>query len=260
MSDDILSLTPPPADKRLPYGNDPNQFFDLRLPKGKAGSHPLVMNIHGGFWRAKYDLEHAGHLCAALTGAGFATANIEYRRVGNEGGAWPGTFEDVRSAFSYLRQNAQQLGFDAQKTVVMGHSAGGQLALCLAAHEPAVHSAVCLAGVVDLKRAYQLHLSNDAVVEFLRGTPKEVPDHYREADPMQLSIRQARQWLIHGTVDDTVPCEFSRDYVAAKSKRTSTEKEEAHLVEIPGASHFDLIDPRSAAWTQVSDTVLKAVA
>ncbi len=255
MSDDILSLTPPPADKRVPYGNDPNQFFDLRLPKGKQGPFPLVMNIHGGFWRAKYGLEHAGHLCAALTAAGFVTANIEYRRVGNEGGAWPGTFEDVRSAFGYLRQNSRQLSFDSQKIVAIGHSAGGQLALCLAAHEAAARSVISLAGVVDLQRAYQLHLSNDAVVEFLRGTPKEVPDHYREADPMQLSIPQARQWLIHGSVDGTVPCDFSREYVATKGKHTGTGTEDVHLLEVDGASHFDLIDPRSTAWEKVTETV-----
>ncbi len=260
MSHDILSLTPPPADKRVSYGNDPNQFFDLRLPKGKNGLHPLVMNVHGGFWRAKYGLEHAGHLCGALTSAGFVTANIEYRRIGNDGGAWPGTFEDVRSAFGYLRQNARQLGFDPLKTVVMGHSAGGQLALCLAGHERAVHSVISLAGVVDLQRAFQLHLSNDAVVEFLRGTPKEVPDHYREADPMQLSIPQARQWLIHGSLDDTVPCNFSRDYVTLKDKRAGAEKEEVHLLEIAGASHFDLIDPRRAAWEKVAGTVRKLIA
>jgi len=79
MSDDILSLTPPAADARIAYGSDPNQFFDLRLPKTGKGAFPLVINIHGGFWRAKYSLDHAGHLCAALAAAGFATANLEYR-------------------------------------------------------------------------------------------------------------------------------------------------------------------------------------
>ena len=97
-SDDILTLPPPPADARLPYGTDPNQFADLRLPKTK-GLFPVVMNIHGGYWRAKYDLAHCGHLCAALTSKGIATWNIEYRRVGNPGGGWPGTFEDIRNAF-----------------------------------------------------------------------------------------------------------------------------------------------------------------
>ncbi len=259
MSDDILSLAPPPADARLPYGSDPNQFLDLRLPvaRDKAKLHPLVINMHGGYWRAKYNLDHAGHLCAALTAKGLATANLEYRRVGNEGGAWPGTFADIRAAYQFLLQNAQRHNMDRQNFIVMGHSAGGQLALCLAAHEPSVTRLVSLAGVVDLQRAYQLHLSNDAVVEFLRGAPREVPDHYGEADPSALSIPQVRQWLIHGSADDVVPPEFSRDYVAAKQKRAGKEKEDAHLIEISGAGHFDLIDPRSAAWKRVEETVIQ---
>src|SRR5579864_9332189 len=247
MSDDILSLQAPRADARIAYGSDPNQFLELRLPATKERSKspcPLVINIHGGFWRAKYNLEHAGHLCAALTARGLATANLEYRRVGNNGGAWPGTFSDIRSAYHFLVQNAQVHNFDSRRTVVMGHSAGGQLALCLAAHEPSIQRVISLAGVVDLERAYELHLSNDAVVEFLRGKPSEVPDRYREADPMQLSIRQARQWLIHGSADDTVPPALSRSYVSAKQKRRP--KEDVHLLEIAGAGHFDLIDPRSA--------------
>ena len=260
MSEDILSRKPPPADARLSYGSDANQFFDLRLPGSKAKSKwPLVINIHGGYWRAKYNLDHAGHLCAALAARDLATANLEYRRVGNEGGAWPGTFADIRSAYQFLVQHAPAHNFDPEKIVVMGHSAGGQLALCLAAHEASVTCVVSLAGVVNLERAYTLHLSNDAVVEFLRGTPHDVPDHYREADPMQLSIPQARQFLIHGQADDVVPPEFSRDYVSAKQKRAGANKEDAHLLQIPGADHFDLIDPRSVAWKQVEETVLQLV-
>ncbi|HEY1678618.1 MAG TPA: alpha/beta hydrolase [Candidatus Sulfotelmatobacter sp.] len=260
MSEDILSKTPPPADARVGYGSDPNQFVDLRLPAKSAGVRrpvPLVINIHGGFWRAKYNLDHAGHLCAALTAKGVATANLEYRRVGNEGGGWPGTFEDARTAFRFLKQNAQAHGFKADKFIVIGHSAGGQLALCLAAHETDVTGVVSLAGVVDLQRAYELHLSNDAVVEFLHGTPVEVPDHYREADPMKLTIAHAQQWLIHGQEDDTVPPAFSRDYVAAKQQRTASQKEDVHLLEISGGGHFDLIDPQSAAWKRVEETVLR---
>lgn len=267
MSDDILTLPPPPADARIAYGSDPNQFFDLRLPDAKPAAkdaaralHPLVINIHGGYWRARYNLDHAGHLCAALTAKGLATANLEYRRVGNEGGTWPGTFADVRAAYNFLVQNARQHGIDAGKIVVMGHSAGGQLAICLAAHESGITRTISLAGVVDLQRAYQLHLSNDAVVEFLRGTPGEVPDHYREADPMQLSVPQARQWLIHGSADDVVPPDFSRDYVAAKRKQTGKLKEDANLLEISGAGHFDLIDPRTAAWKQIERTVFQLLA
>jgi acetyl esterase/lipase len=263
MSDDILTLPPPPADARLTYGSDPNQFLDLRLPSSAEKSkppYPLVMNIHGGFWRAKYNLDHAGHLCAALTAKGLATANLEYRRVGNEGGGWPGTFSDIRSAYHFLGQNARAHNLDSQRVVVMGHSAGGQLALCLTAHESSLNRVVSLAGLVDLERAYRLHLSNDAVVEFLGGTPTEVPDHYREADPMELSISPARQWLIHGSADDVVPPVFSRDYVAAKPKRPSQEKEDAHLLEIPGAGHYDLIDPRTQAWKQIETAILQLAA
>jgi acetyl esterase/lipase len=251
-TDDILSLTPPKADARVSYGSDANQFLDLRVPKGK-GPHALAINIHGGFWRAKYDLGHAGHMCAALTAKGVATANLEYRRVGNAGGGWPGTFADIRSAYQYLLQSARQYQFDAGRVIVMGHSAGGQLALCLAVHESAVKAVISLAGVVDLQRAYALHLSNDAVVEFLGGTPAEVGDHYREADPMKLKI-VARQWLVHGAADDVVPPAFSRDYVSAKQKVEGG----VRLAEIAGAGHFDVVDPRSGAWKEVERVVMEA--
>ena len=139
----------------------------------------------------------------------------------------------------------------------MGHSAGGQLAICLAAHESSIKGVISLAGVVDLQRAYQLHLSHDAVVEFLGGTPAEVPDHYREADPMQLSIPRARQYLIHGSADDTVPPAFSRDYVTAKGEHAGKKNEDVHFIEVPGADHYDLIDPASKAWKNVENKVIE---
>ncbi len=250
-SDEILTLPPPPVDARLSYGTDPNQFGDLRVPATKP-PFPLVMNIHGGFWRAKYDLVHAGHLCAALTAKGIATWNIEYRRVGNPGGGWPGTFEDIRSAYRYLPQIAGRYNIDPTKILVMGHSAGGQLALCLAAHESSLRRVVSLAGVVDLQQAWEQHLSNDAVVEFLGGKPKAVPEHYREADPMQLAIDHATtQWLIHGAGDDTVPSYFSRQYAEQKKSKG----EDVHYTEISTAGHFDLIDPHSKAWPTVENTI-----
>jgi acetyl esterase/lipase len=254
MSEDILTLPPPASDIRLAYGSDPNQFGDLRLPKGK-GPFPVVMNIHGGYWRAKYDLLHAGHLCSALGARGVATWNLEYRRVGNPGGAWPGTFEDIANGYRFLPQISRRFHLYPEKILVMGHSAGGQLALCLAGHDPSVRWAVSLAGVVDLARAFDLHLSSDAVVEFLGGKPTDVPDHYHEADPMGLPIAHATQILLHGANDDVVPPNFSRDYVERKKKA----REDVRLVEIPKADHFDLIDPRSGAWTEVEATVLSSL-
>ncbi len=244
-AEDILSRPQPPPDERVAYDADPNQFLEVRLPHAK-GPHSVLLNIHGGFWRAKYDLAHAGHLCESLRTAGVATFNIEYRRVGNAGGGWPGTFEDIRSAYRFVQQEHSR---------VMGHSAGGQLALCLAAHETSLRRAISLAGVVDLKKAFALHLSLDAVAEFLGGKPDAVPEHYREADPMELRIPQARQWLLQGSEDDTVPPEFSRDYVMQKKKTG----ESVQLLEIQHAGHFDLIDPTSEAFKQVKNTVLTAV-
>lgn len=253
--DDILLRPQPPPDERVAYGTDPNQFLEVRLPRSQ-GNHPALLNIHGGYWRARYDLTHAGHLCNALCEAGLATFNVEYRRVGNGGGGWPGTFADIRSAYRFVCQEHSRFHLDLDRLMVMGHSAGAQLALCLAAHEPSLHQAISLAGVVDLKKAYALHLSDDAVAEFLGGSPNAVPEHYREADPMELPIPQARQWLLHGTEDDIVPPEFSRDYVAQKKKNG----ESAELIPIRGAGHFELIDPASVAFKQVKTTVLAAVA
>jgi acetyl esterase/lipase len=255
LSDDILSQPQPPPDERVAYGADPNQFFEVRLPR-RPGPYSALLNIHGGFWRARYDLAHTGHLCEALRAAGVATFNLEYRRVGNAGGGWPGTFEDIRSAYRFIRQDHSRFHLDLDRLVVMGHSAGGQLALCLAAHETSIRRAISLAGVVDLKKAFSLHLSNNAVVAFLGGKPDTVPEHYREADPMELSITRAQQWLLHGSVDDTVPPEFSRDYVTQKKQAG----ESVRLLEISHAGHFDLIDPASMAFGAVKNTVLTAVA
>src|SRR5262245_12844725 len=210
-NESILSKTPTPFDVRTPYGADPNQFMEIRLPRVK-GSAPIAMFIHGGFWRAKYGLTHAGHICAGLANAGFVCANLEFRRVGNPGGAWPGTFEDVTNGYRFLLAQAERLGGDAKRAIVLGHSAGGQLALALAARTREMHGAISLSGVLDLRRAYELHLSHDAVVEFLRGTPAQIPDHYDEASPIEVTIKNVPQTLIHGEADETVPVGFSRDY------------------------------------------------
>ena len=252
-AEDILSKPQPAFDERVRYGGDPNQFIEVRVPRG-SGAHAALINIHGGFWRARYDLAHGGHLCEALRGAGLATFNVEYRRVGDAGGGWPGSFEDIRAAYRFVEQRAASLHVDGSRIIVMGHSAGGQLALCLAAHESAVRDVISLAGVLDLKKAFALHLSNDAVAEFLGGKPADVPEHYREADPMEIAVAQARQWIVVGKDDDVVPPELSREYVRAKKSA----KENVELVEIAGAGHFELIDPGSQAFARVRETVTAA--
>ena len=247
-SEDILSKKPPEPDLRMPYGRDTNQFIDVRVPAG-PGPHPVVFFIHGGYWRAKYDLTHAGHLCDALKKAGIATWNVEYRRVGNPGGGWPGTFDDLRNAYRalYGHQDDMLVKLDLTRLCVAGHSAGGQLALCLAAHEPAIKRVLSLAGVLDLRRAWELHLSHDAVVEFLGGKPSDVPEHYREASPAERPIPNTIQKLVHGTADDAVPYEISRNY-AEKKKKSG---ENVELITLPQTGHFESIDPSSTMWPKI---------
>ena len=247
-SQDILTAKPPDPDLRLAYSNDPNQFVDIRIPQSKA-PHAVVFFIHGGYWRAKYDLTYAGHLCHALKLAGIATCNVEYRRVGNPGGGWPGTFEDLRAALRFVRSAQHKLPpFDYNRLCVAGHSAGGQLALCLAAHEPAITRVLSLAGVLDLRRAWELHLSNDAVAGFLGGSPKEVPDHYREASPAELHIA-AKQILIHGTADEDVPYELSHSYAEQKKKPG----EDVQLITMKDTDHFEIVNPSSKVWSKVQE-------
>ena len=245
---DILEMPPPNADARIRYGEDPFQFGDLRLPRGR-GPHPVVIYIHGGFWKAAYSLEHAGHACAALTRDGAVTWSLEYRRIGNPGGGWPGTCEDVTSGAAHLHRLASKYALDLDRVVVAGHSAGGHLACWLAAQGSVkLRRVVSLAGVVDLRRAWELRLSSEIVAKFLGGSPQEAAEHYRGADPMELLPIRVPQRLIHGRLDDTVPIEISERF--AKASRN------AELIRIADAGHFELIDPRTEAWNVVKKAVL----
>jgi acetyl esterase/lipase len=263
MSQSILQLAPPPADERIVYGPGPHHFADLRLPAG-AGPHPVAIVIHGGFWRAAYDLEHIGHLCDALRKAGVATWSLEYRRIGNPGGGWPGTFEDVARGADHLRAIAIPFHLHLNRVVAMGHSAGGHLALWLGARtrlpadhalraaEPiALNGIVSLAGVADLKRAWELKLSNSVVADLLGGSPEDIPDRYAAASPIELLPFGIPQKLIHGTLDRNVPFEISERYVSAAKARGDS----ADLVALDGAGHFEVIDPRTAEFSQVQQAV-----
>jgi acetyl esterase/lipase len=266
-SRDILELPPPAADLRLPYGPDPLHFGDLRLPAG-PGPFPVVVVVHGGFWRAMYTLEYFGHACADLTARGLATWNIEYRRIGNSGGAWPGTFLDVAAAVDHLRALARDYPLDLDRAIVVGHSAGGHLALWLAGrsrlpagsplHRPdplPLRAAISLGGVIDLHRAWELRLGDGVVRDLLGGTPEEYPDRYAVASPAALLPLGVRQVLIHGEQDQPAPYALARDYAAAAQARG----DDITFLGLPDTGHFEIVDPRSAQWSQVSDAILAEV-
>lgn len=264
MSRDILSVATPPADRRLRYGPEPQHFGDLRLPE-QHGPHPVVVAIHGGFWRAAYNLDYMGHICAALTAAGFATWNIEYRRLGNRGGGWPGTFQDVAQATDHLRQLAIRHTLDLTRVVTIGHSAGGHLALWLAARHciptdspiyvPGalpIRGAVSLAGVVDLRRAWELRLSRGVVKQLLDGPPEKQNTRYAVASPYDLLPLNVRQILFHGSHDQNVPIELSQRYAAAAQQCGDP----VELVTLPGAGHFEVVDPQSREWPLIQEATL----
>ncbi|MGH2496714.1 MAG: alpha/beta hydrolase family protein [Ktedonobacteraceae bacterium] len=254
---------------RLAYGPEYLQFGELSLPTS-GGPYPVIPLIHGGYWRARYDLTLMNGLAQDLARRGYAAWNIEYRRVGDKGGAWPGTFLDVARAVDYLRVIAPRYQLDLRRVVPVGHSAGGHLAFWLAARSriptnsplagPSVATqegeqatplpltgAISLAGVLDLEMAWRLHLSNDAVVELLGAKP----ERYTEASPAAMLPLGVPQILIHGTRDSNVPIEISRAY-AAKAKSLG---DPITYLELEGIDHFDVIDPRSPAWARTIEAL-----
>jgi acetyl esterase/lipase len=240
----ILEIPPAAPGERIAYGSGEFQFGELRVPAG-AGPHPVAIVIHGGYWRARYDLKHIGHMCVALGKEGFATWSLEYRRLGNPGGGWPGTFDDVKAGAAHLTKIAKAKGIDLTRAIAMGHSAGGHLVLWLAKQNViALRGVVALAPVADLRRAWELKLSNNVVEELLGGSPSQVPDRYKTSSPMEMLPLGVRQEIIHGDKDDIVPVEMSRSYGDAAVMAG----DHASMLEVLGAGHFDLIDPRSEAW------------
>ena len=251
----MQDVPPAPPGTRIAYSRGEFQFGELRVPSG-SGPHPVAIVIHGGFWRARYDLTEVGHLCEAVTRQGLATWSLEYRRIGNPGGGWPGTLDDVRTAAAHLEKIAAERSLDLKRVVAMGHSAGGHLVLWLAKQNAiALRGLVALAPVADLRRAWELKLSNTVVADLLGGSPQDLPDRYRSASPIELVPLSVAQRVLHGDNDDIVPLEISRRYVAAAKKSGDDSK----LIEVAGAGHFELIDPRSSAWPVVKEAVLELV-
>ncbi|WP_419996741.1 alpha/beta fold hydrolase [Streptomyces boninensis] len=225
----LAALKPAEPDRTFAYGDHPSQVIDLY---GESyGTDGVVALLHGGFWRERYDRTHLGSTAAALAAdLGRCVALIEYRRVGGDGG-FPATFDDLPPALAALPGSGP--------VALVGHSAGGHLALWAASRCPtAVSKVVGIAAVADLARAHELGLSDGAVAELLGGAAK-VTDRLDETDPMRMTGPTAPVVLLHGDADDDVPPELSRRYA---------ERFGADLRVLEGAGHYAALVPGSAAY------------
>jgi acetyl esterase/lipase len=277
------------VDARIGAHADAGQVADVRLPPPAARVRPapLVLFLHGGFWRAAYDRAHTGPLATALAGAGFAVCAPEFRRTGQRGGGWPGTFDDVAAATDQLPAIVREVAgagvISSEPPILAGHSAGGHLALWAAArhnltpdtpwHSPApaypaqplpparlassgqpppsapgpVAGVVALAAVSDLAACHALRLGRGAAAALLGGGPDKYPERYLKTDPVRLLPLGCPVRLVHGTADDVVPCSISTDFLA----RARAAGDDVTLAALPGTGHFDVIDPLTAAWPSV---------
>ena len=247
MTDPREVLTRPARgpDATLRYGPLPEHLLDVHLPEEPRPA-PVVVVLHGGYWREAFDRRHTRPLAEALADEGFVVVTPEYRRIGG-GGGWPTTFDDVRAALAHVHAVAAALpgrvsGDDA---CLVGHSAGGHLALW-AALQPgasAVRRIVALAPVADLYEAHRRGLGDGAVAELMGGGPDTLAAEYRQADAARLLPTTIPVTVVHGALDDRVPVDLSRALPVDE------------YVELPDVEHFGLIDPLSSAWP----TVLAAV-
>ena len=267
---DLLKLPVAPGARRIAYGSDPLQFGELRVPEGK-GPHPVVVIVHGGCWLAKIGnlderavaLDLLRPLASALTEQGVATWNLEYRRLGNAGGGWPGTFADVARGADDLRKIAHENRLDLHRVLAMGHSAGGHLAMWLAARtklpmssELYVKDPLRLTGVIDLDGPADLKATlpmqqrvcgGAVITRLVGGTPEEQPQRYRETSPIEMLPLGVRQEFFAGRMFAAQAPPYE---AAARSAGDAV-----HTTVLAEAGHFVFVDPGSAVWPQVIRSV-----
>jgi acetyl esterase/lipase len=259
------SVAPPPL--REQYGSRAEQFGELWLPDGTR-PFPVVLLVHGGCWRSTLPgLEFVRSFAAELAARGLAVWNVEYRRIGDEGGGYPGTFLDVAAAADYLRELARNHPLDLDRIVAVGHSAGGHLALWLAgrpriaaqsplhASEPVgLRHVFCLGGLGDLKAMQAYH--SDAVcgpgtIPLLTGAADRVDDPYSDTSPVNLLPLGVPSTMMVGVYDPALPPFFN----AAYRDFATTKGDVVTVVVQPDAGHFDVVAP----WTPSGEEVVAAV-
>ena len=264
---DLVNAPVPPGATRVTYGSDPLQFGELRLPSTK-GPHPVAIVIHGGCWVAKLGnmderavaIDNMRPAAAALTEAGIATWNIEYRRLGNPGGGWPGTFQDVARAADYVRTLAKTSPLDLTRVIAIGHSAGGHFATWLAARpkipkNSEIYTAdpIRLAGVVnldgppDLKSALpqEKPICGDPVItNLVGGPPADRAERWAAASPAEMLPLGVPQEFFAGRM-------FAPQVAPYEEAVKRTGDRGVHVTALPTAGHFVFIDPQSEIWPQV---------
>jgi len=263
----LVAVPYPEPDRRLAYGPDSSQFGELRIPRGR-GPHPVVALVHGGCFKAQYaTLRDLGALAAALTADGIATWNVEYRRLGQPGGGWPGTYLDVGRAVDHLRTIAGQYELDLGRVVVVGHSAGGHLAMWTAARGRlprtsdlrvdgplAVRGVVDLAGPLDMTAniaGYESLCRDSVITTLLGGTPASVPDRYAQASAIRLLPLGVPQVIVVGSHEEFVPLPLVRAYEqAARGAGDSV-----RVIHVEGAGHFEIASPRAFTWPRVESAI-----
>jgi acetyl esterase/lipase len=251
--------------QQIPYGADASQHGDLYLPPG-AGKVPVAVVVHGGYWGSSYGNSLGAPLARDLTTIGVAAWNIEYRRLGI-GGGWPGTFADAAGAMDSLAtlvQTAAGRRLDLANVVVIGHSAGGQIAAWLAGRHklrvgdvgasPRVSPVgyVAQAGVLDLGSAFDQNLGGGAVSALMGGSPQQHPERYAAGSPLALLPYGIPGTLVHGLADDVVPIQQSDDFAARATKVGDQVRE----IRLSGVDHFMLIDPSTPAWAACRSAAL----
>jgi acetyl esterase/lipase len=255
-----------PATERVFYGNELSQFGDLRVPKG-AGPFPVAIVVHGGAWGSAVSLHYTAPLAAALTCAGFATWNFEYRRIGG-GGGWPQTYQDVGAAADYLRELAKRYPFDLGNVVSIGHSSGGHMALWLAARRKLAPGAqlymenamplrgvVSLSGPADINRFLQMIPRFADVVNQVHGggSPESIGNNMKEGSPAELLPLGVPQIFITGDSDPAVPIREAREY----GVKASAAGDRVEVISVPGL-HFESVDPGDAiAGPEILKAMLK---
>jgi len=264
---ELQALPSQAADFRIAYGSDSSQFGELRVPAG-AGPHPVAVLIHGGCFKAMYaTLKDLAPMADALKEHGIATWNIEYRRLGQPGGGWPNTYLDVSRAVDHLRKIASEHRLDLNRVVIVGHSAGGHLAMWAAsrARVPAassihtdnplpVRGVINLAGPIDMTANIQGYegLCRDTVITSLMGgTPQTVPEHYSSVSINKLVPLGVPQVIVIGEFEDFLPRPIAESYVRAATQSG----DQARLVVIPRVGHFEIASPRASPWRQVAPAV-----